>query len=402
MEKVRIGMIGIGSMGTSHSNWLVGGQVERACLTAVCDINEQRRTWAGVNLPPETVVFDDYLKLMDSGLVDAVVIAVPHYLHPEMAIEGLKRGLHVMVEKPAGVYAAQIQAMNAEAGKHPELKFGMMFNQRMNPLYQKVKAVMDEGVIGDLRRVSWLITSWWRTQKYYDSSAWRATWAGEGGGVLVNQAPHQLDLLQWICGMPVRMQAHLKYGSHRAITVEDDATAYFEFANGATGTFITCTHDALGTDRLEIHGDNGKIIITDSRTMVIKRLNKPEQILNLELDFRQMLALVKGQAGEKLYTEESYEFVEDWDQQHIDVLKNFANAILDDKPLIAPGTEGLRAVEIANAMYLSDWLKTEQCLPVDEDLFYRMLQEKIEQEKKEQAKKEQEKIKQKQGDEDEI
>ncbi len=395
-------MIGIGSMGTSHSNWLVGGQVERACLTAVCDINEQRRTWAGVNLPPETVVFDDYLKLMDSGLVDAVVIAVPHYLHPEMAIEGLKRGLHVMVEKPAGVYAAQIQAMNAEAGKHPELKFGMMFNQRMNPLYQKVKAVMDEGVIGDLRRVSWLITSWWRTQKYYDSSAWRATWAGEGGGVLVNQAPHQLDLLQWICGMPVRMQAHLKYGSHRAITVEDDATAYFEFANGATGTFITCTHDALGTDRLEIHGDNGKIIITDSRTMVIKRLNKPEQILNLELDFRQMLALVKGQAGEKLYTEESYEFVEDWDQQHIDVLKNFANAILDDKPLIAPGTEGLRAVEIANAMYLSDWLKTEQCLPVDEDLFYRMLQEKIEQEKKEQAKKEQEKIKQKQGDEDEI
>lgn len=380
MNKVRFGMIGVGNMGTSHCGWLVNNRIEGACLSAVCDIDEGRRNWARENLPADVKIYDNYLDLLDSGLVDAVVIAVPHYLHPEMAIAALERDLHVMVEKPAGVYVNQIKEMNAAAARKPQLVFGMMFNQRMNPLYQKVKAILEEGTIGDIRRVSWMITSWWRTQKYYDSSAWRATWAGEGGGVLVNQAPHQLDLLQWLCGMPVNMQAHLKYGSHRDITVEDDVTAYFEYANGASGTFITCTHDALGTDRLEIHGDNGKIIITDSKTVIVKKLNKPEEVLNRELDFRQMLALVKGQTGEKLYTEESFECPENWDQQHIDVLINFTNAILHGEELIAPGAEGVKAVEIANAMFLSDWLGRTVEMPVDGDLFYEKLQERVKKE----------------------
>ena len=217
MEKVRFGVIGIGNMGTSHSGWLVGNRIEGAELTAVCDIDEKRREWAKENLPGTVTVYDDYKKLLDSGKIDAVIIAVPHYLHPEIAIEALKRNIHTMVEKPAGVYVSQIRKMNEEAEKHPDVKFAMMFNQRTNPLYQKVKEILDAGTIGNLRRVSWIITSWWRTQKYYDSSAWRATWAGEGGGVLVNQAPHQLDLLQWLCGMPSLMEAHLKYGSHRNI-----------------------------------------------------------------------------------------------------------------------------------------------------------------------------------------
>lgn len=380
IKEVRFGIIGIGNMGTSHSGWLAGGKIPGACLTAVCDIDEERRKWAKDHL--EGVwVYEDYQELLDSGNVDAVIVAVPHYLHPEMAVEGLKRGIHMMVEKPAGVYADQIKAMNEEAARHPELVFGMMFNQRMNPLYQKVKGILDEGTIGDIRRVSWMITSWWRTQKYYDSSAWRATWAGEGGGVLVNQAPHQLDLLQWLCGMPVRMQAHLKYGSHRDIAVEDDVTAYFEYENGATGTFVTCTHDALGTDRLEIHGDNGKIIIIDSKTVIVKKLTKPEEELNRELDFRQMLALIKGQTGEKLYTEETFECPENWDQQHIDVLVNFTNAILQGEALIAPGAEGIKAVEIANAMFLSDWTDQMVTLPVDGAVFYQELEKRIEKER---------------------
>ena len=363
MEKVRFGVIGIGNMGTSHSGWLVGNRIEGAELTAVCDIDEKRREWAKENLPGAVTVYDDYKKLLDSGKIDAVIIAVPHYLHPEIAIEALKRNIHTMVEK------------------HPDVKFAMMFNQRTNPLYQKVKEILDAGTIGNLRRVSWIITSWWRTQKYYDSSAWRATWAGEGGGVLVNQAPHQLDLLQWLCGMPSLMEAHLKYGSHRNITVEDDVTAYFEYPNGATGTFITCTHDALGTDRLEIHGDNGKIIITDSKSVVVKKMDKPEDVWNHELDFRQMLALVKGQTQQKLYTEETFECPENWDQQHIDVLINFTNAIAKGEQLIAPGAEGIKAVEIANSMFLSDWLGHSVTLPVDDDLFYEKLQEKVKEEK---------------------
>lgn len=380
MENVRYGVIGIGNMGTSHSGWLTGGKIPGATLTAVCDIDEKRRAWAKENLP-EVAVFEDYKELLDSSLVDAVIIAVPHYLHPEMAIESLKRNINTMVEKPAGVYASQIREMNAEAEKHPDVKFAMMFNQRTNPLYQKVKEILDAGTIGELRRVTWIITSWWRTQKYYDSSAWRATWAGEGGGVLVNQAPHQLDLLQWLCGMPSLMEAHLKYGSHRDITVEDDVTAYFEYPNGATGTFITCTHDALGTDRLEIHGDNGKIIITDSKCVTVKKMDKPEDVWNHELDFRQMLALVKGQTQQKLYTEETFECPENWDQQHIDVLINFTNAIAKGEELIAPGAEGIKAVEIANAMFLSDWLGHAVTIPVDDELFYAKLQEKVQEEK---------------------
>ena len=380
MENVRYGVIGIGNMGTSHSGWLAGGKIPGATLTAVCDIDEKRRAWAKENLP-EVAVFEDYKELLDSSLVDAVIIAVPHYLHPEMAIESLKRNINTMVEKPAGVYASQIREMNAEAEKHPDVKFAMMFNQRTNPLYQKVKEILDAGTIGELRRVTWIITSWWRTQKYYDSSAWRATWAGEGGGVLVNQAPHQLDLLQWLCGMPSLMEAHLKYGSHRDITVEDDVTAYFEYQNGATGTFITCTHDALGTDRLEIHGDNGKIIITDSKCVTVKKMDKPEDVWNHELDFRQMLALVKGQTQQKLYTEETFECPENWDQQHIDVLINFTNAIAKGEELIAPGAEGIKAVEIANAMFLSDWLGHAVTIPVDDELFYAKLQEKVQEEK---------------------
>lgn len=380
MENVRYGVIGIGNMGTSHSGWLAGGKIPGAILTAVCDIDEKRRAWAKENLP-EVAVFEDYKELLDSSLVDAVIIAVPHYLHPEMAIESLKRNINTMVEKPAGVYASQIREMNAEAEKHPDVKFAMMFNQRTNPLYQKVKEILDAGTIGELRRVTWIITSWWRTQKYYDSSAWRATWAGEGGGVLVNQAPHQLDLLQWLCGMPSLMEAHLKYGSHRDITVEDDVTAYFEYPNGATGTFITCTHDALGTDRLEIHGDNGKIIITDSKCVTVKKMDKPEDVWNHELDFRQMLALVKGQTQQKLYTEETFECPENWDQQHIDVLINFTNAIAKGEELIAPGAEGIKAVEIANAMFLSDWLGHAVTIPVDDELFYAKLQEKVQEEK---------------------
>ena len=380
MENVRYGVIGIGNMGTSHSGWLAGGKIPGATLTAVCDIDEKRRAWAKENLP-EVAVFEDYKELLDSKLVDAVIIAVPHYLHPEMAIESLKRNINTMVEKPAGVYASQIREMNAEAEKHPDVKFAMMFNQRTNPLYQKVKEILDAGTIGEQRRVTWIITSWWRTQKYYDSSAWRATWAGEGGGVLVNQAPHQLDLLQWLCGMPSLMEAHLKYGSHRDITVEDDVTAYFEYPNGATGTFITCTHDALGTDRLEIHGDNGKIIITDSKCVTVKKMDKPEDVWNHELDFRQMLALVKGQTQQKLYTEETFECPENWDQQHIDVLINFTNAIAKGEELIAPGAEGIKAVEIANAMFLSDWLGHAVTIPVDDELFYAKLQEKVQEEK---------------------
>lgn len=379
---VRFGIIGIGNMGSSYCGWLRDGVIPNGTLTAVADIAEPRRQWARENLPEQVAVFTDADSLIESGLTDAVMVVTPHYFHCPIAIKALQHGLHVIVDKPAGVYTKQIQEMNDEAARHPQLKFAMMFNQRTNPLYKRLKAILDNGEIGEIRRVNWVITSWWRTQVYYNSSAWRATWWGEGGGVLVNQAPHQLDLLQWLCGMPSKARGYLRYGAYREITVEDDVAAYLQYPNGASGVFVTCTHDACGTDRLDIEGSCGKIIVDNGSTARVMRLTKPESVLSEELDFRTMLAMVKGQAGEKLYEEETFSYPENWDQQHIDVIINFAAAVEQGIPLIAPGSDGIRAVQISNALHLSSWLDREVDLPVDGDLFYEKLQEKIGEERR--------------------
>ena len=218
--------------------------------------------------------------MLESGDVDAVVTCVPHYLHPQMGIAALGRGIHALVEKPAGVYTKQVRELNACAATRPELTFAIMFNQRNNPLYRAIKDLVDSGAIGQIRHSSWLITTWWRPQGYYDQSSWRATWGGEGGGVLVNQAPHQLDLWQWICGVPQSVYAKVAYGFRRNIAVEDEVTALVDYGDGVTGVFVTATHDLVGTDRFEILGDSGKIVVENSLTATITRLRKPERELS--------------------------------------------------------------------------------------------------------------------------
>lgn len=296
--------------------------------------------------------------MLESGDVDAIVTCVPHYLHPEMGIEALKRDIHALVEKPAGVYTKQVQELNDFAATKPELTFAIFFNQRTNPLYQKLKELIDQDEIGEIRRTNWLITTWWRPQGYYDQSEWRATWKGEGGGVLVNQAPHQLDLLQWICGMPKKVYANVKYGYQRTITVEDEVTAMFDYENGATGVFITCTHDVLGTDRFEILGDKGKIVVDDSKKITIKRLMKPEPEMSSTMSMQDVMKIFMGQSASEIYSEEVLEFESVWGAQHIAVLENFAANINDGTPLIAAGSEGIHGVRLANAIHLSGfWAK---------------------------------------------
>ena len=225
MEKVRLGIIGIGNMGSSH---ITNIEVHKSCpeitVTAVADINPARLDWVKENIGTHVALFDDAEKMMDSGLVDAILIAVPHYFHPVYAIKAFERGLHVMSEKPAGVYTKQVKEMN-EAAKKAGVVFGMMFNQRTNHIYRKMKEIVESGELGEIKRTNWIITNWYRPQAYYDSGAWRATWSGEGGGVLLNQCPHNLDLWQWICGMPVRVSAHMHFGRWHDIEVEDDVTA---------------------------------------------------------------------------------------------------------------------------------------------------------------------------------
>lgn len=366
MDKVRWGIIGIGNMGTSHAKTISSGEVKGAVLTAVCDVKPEKLEWTKKNIGEHILVFDNAEAMFKSGEIDVVLIATPHYDHPGLAIQAFEHGLHVLCEKPAGVYTKQVREMNEAAAKS-DRKFSMMFNQRTNPLYQKLRDLVTSGELGEIRRTNWIITNWYRSQSYYDSGGWRATWAGEGGGVLLNQDPHQLDLWQWtIDMMPKRVRAFCAFGKYRNIEVEDDVTAYVEYENGATGLFVTTTGEAPGTNRYEITGDNGKIVIEDGK-LTFWRLREPEPAFN---------ARYKGGFGSP----------EVWKCEvpvtgqttgHKGIIQDVTTSILKDTPLMAPGEEGIRGLTLSNAMHLSAWTDNWVDLPIDEDLFYEKLQEKI-------------------------
>lgn len=386
MKKVRLGIIGLGAQGGAYAGFIAEGRVPNMEIGAICDIDPAKKAVAEEKYP-NVPFYENYIEMMESGDVDAVVTTVPHYLHPEMAIEALKRDVHVLAEKPAGVYTKQVKEMNEFAASKPELTFAIMFNQRTNELYKKVKEIIDNGEIGDIRRTNWIITTWWRPQGYYDQSAWRATWEGEGGGVLVNQAPHQLDLLQWICGMPKKVYSNVKYGYQRNIAVEDEVTAMLDYGNGATGVFVTCTHDIVGTDRFEILGDKGKIVVDDSKKVTIKRLTRPESEMSNSMSMQDVMKIFMGQSDDNIFTEEVIEFESVWGAQHSSVLENFAANILDETPLIAPGSDGINGVTLANAIHLSSFLGKEVEIPVDEEVYLAELNKRIEEEKKNPIKK---------------
>ncbi len=364
MSKIRLGVIGCGGMGSGHVNNILQGKCPEIDVVAVADRRASRREWAEKNIPG-VQIFSEGKDLIAAKPCDAVLIATPHYQHPVLAKDAMAHGLHVMCEKPAGVYTLQVREMIEEADKHPELTFGMMFNQRTNCVYRKMKEMIENGEIGEMKRMSWLITDWYRTQFYYDSGAWRATWAGEGGGVLLNQCPHQLDLLQWLCGLPVKVQAKLHEGKWHNIEVEDDVTAYLEFENGATGVFVTTTGDAPGTNRLEITGTKGKLVCDYSGLTFTK----------LSVDEREWCATC--QEGFKAPPSETIRVETDGqNEQHPEVLNKFAAHILRGEAMVADGREGIRGLMLSNAMHLSAWENREVSLPIDEQRFYELLMEK--------------------------
>lgn len=382
VQTVRLGIIGLGQQGGMYAQVITQGMVPHMSIGAICDRNADKRELAQSTYP-DVPVHEDYLDMIASGDVDAIVTTVPHYLHPEMGMAALDRGVHALIDKPAGVYTKQANQLIAFAGTKPELTFGMMFNQRTNPLYQRLKAIVDAGEIGRILRSNWIITNWWRPQGYYDSSDWRATWGGEGGGVLVNQAPHQLDLWQWICGVPRSVYAKLGYGIGRTIAVENEVNILTDYGDGVTGSFVTCTYDIAGTDRFEILGDAGKIVVEDSKKATVTRLRKPEPELSVGMDMADVMKLFMGQVDlETLYTQETFESESPWGQQHSDVLENFALNVLDGTPLIAPGADGINSVRLANAIHLSSWTNREVPIDFDEDEYLTMLNDRIREEGK--------------------
>ncbi len=383
MNKVRFGIIGIGKMGSQHCLRFTNGLIKNAVLTAVCDISPERKKWAEKKLAPKGVAFfDDYKALIDSGLTDAVLIATPHYFHPVMAIYALEHGQHTLIEKPAGVYTKAVREMNETAAGHPELVFGIMYNQRTNKLYRFAKELVESGRLGTIKRINWIITNWYRPQAYYDQGGWRGTWAGEGGGVLINQCPHQLDLFQWLGGMPVSVTAHAEVGKNRNINVENDVTAFMEYASGATGVFITSTHDFPGTNRLEIDADKGKLVIDGSKlTFTELEISETEfNATNKKFMPRIPSRKIKKRIG-LLGQAKMFLF-----ELHTGILNNFVSAIINKTPLIAPGADGIKGLTISNAIHLSAWTGEKVEIPFDEDKFIAEL-EKRKAEEKENSKK---------------
>lgn len=365
LSQVRIGIAGCGNMGSGHLGYLLEGKVPNATCTAVADIDPKRIESLKAKHGDKLKYFDSCQALIDSGLVDAILIATPHYDHPPIGIYALERGIHVLSEKPSGVYTKQVKQINAAAAKSKAL-YAVMFNQRTVPAHKKVKELLAAGEVGEIRRVNYTISNWLRSQAYYDSGGWRGTWSGEGGGVLMNQCPHNLDLFTWWVGVPSKVRAFCQFGRFHKIEVEDSVTAYMEFPNGATGVFVTTTGEAPGINRLEIAGDRGLLTLEHDK-ITFKRTTTPVQ------------AFIDT-------TENHFPWVETWDcsvpgggfaDQHRTVTEAFVKAILTGSPLVAPGIDGIHGLTLCNAMLLSTWLDKTIDVPFDDDLYWAELQKRI-------------------------
>ena len=348
MKTVRLGIIGMGNIGKYHADYLLNKKVSRCELAAVCDSDV-----AVLERYRPLHIFSDGQKLIQSGLVDAVIIATPHFQHTTLGTTAFENGIHALVEKPISSHKADAQKLIAAHQKFPKVVFAGMFQLRTEPRYQKIRRLIQED-LGQLVRVNWINTDWFRTGAYYASSDWRATWKGEGGGVLLNQCLHNLDALQWLCGMPARLRGFCQLGRFHQIEVEDNVTAYLEWANGATGSFISSSGEAPGTNRLEIVGTRGTLTLENNKLRFTRN-----GVDMLEFSRTATQGFVKPEARVEEIPFENATL------PHAIMTQNFVNAILDGEPLIAPGAEGIHSVELANAMVFSSLLGQTLELPMD-------------------------------------
>ena len=376
MNKVRFGIVGCGRMGIGHLKNFLEGKIENGYISAVCDTDPDKFAFFKQSLGDGIKYYTSVEKMFKSGECDVVIICVPHYQHSSLAILAMDNNLHCIVEKPAGVYTLQVKEM-LERSKSSDRILGIMFNQRTNPVFKKMREMIQEGMLGEIKRTNWIITNWYRTQEYYNSGSWRATWAGEGGGVLLNQAPHNLDLFQWIVGMmSTKVRAFCHFGKWHDIEVEDDVTCYCEYPNGATGVFITSTGDAPGTNRFEVTGTKGTLIMNyddydNSFNLYFKELEIDERVHCVTAEDGFMLPPSKPTVKLKIENENSQR------SQHAGICNNIANAILGLEEVYVHASEGIYGVQLANAMLLSTWLNKEIELPFDDELFYKELQKRI-------------------------
>ncbi|MFZ4766309.1 MAG: Gfo/Idh/MocA family protein [Roseimicrobium sp.] len=360
MDTVRLGIVGLGNMGKAHLANIRAGKVEGLRVTGLC---ESVGTMPALH--EGEAGFTDVNAMIHSGKINAILICTPHFSHTTIGMEALKSGLHVLVEKPISVHKADCERLIA-THTDKSLVFAAMFNMRTNATFKKVKDLIDSGELGEIRRVHWEVTNWFRTNYYYATGGWRGTWKGEGGGVLMNQCPHNLDLFQWMFGMPQRVRGFCQFGRFHEIEVEDDVTAVLQYDNGTTATFVTSTGEAPGINKLEIAAEQGRLTVTDGTRIHFQRNRKQMSKFCME-------------------AEAAFAMPEHWHMdipveqtggQHVEILQNFTNAILKEEKLLSPAAEGIRSVELANAILLSTWQDKTIELPMSSADYERILIEK--------------------------
>ena len=362
MEKVRIGIVGMGNMGKYHADYLIKGKVAHAELSAVCSTSPEKLS----AYKDPVAVFGNGEEMIRSGSIDAVLVATPHYQHTSLGICAIENGIHLMVEKPISAHKADAERLIEVSAQHPDIVFGGMFQLRTEPRYLKLKKLIADGDLGDIVRINWIITDWFRTEAYYASGGWRATWKGEGGGVLLNQCLHQLDALQWLVGMPSKVRSFAQCGRFHDIEVEDNVTAYLEYPNGATGVFVSSTGEAPGSNRFEIAGTRGRVILENDQI----KFTRNESCM-LEHSKNSPIGFSKPAVWEVDIPFGNAEL------PHAILMRNFVEAIRNKTPLIAPGVEGIHSVELANVLLYSSLVDQTINLPMDGAAFEAKLQQLI-------------------------
>ena len=367
MSKIKIGILGFGNMGSGHSVNITSGKTKNVELTAICD-NDPDRLEVAKKKYPDVKLFDNAEDMYKSGVIDSVLIAVPHYDHPPYAVKAFECGLNVMIEKPAGVYTKQVLEMNEAAEKSGKV-FGIMFQQRTNPIYQKIRELINDNQLGKIKKVIWIVTDWYRPEIYHQSGSWRSTWAGEGGGTIMNQNPHNLDLWQWMFGMPDKLTAFCSWGKYYNIECDDDVTIYMEYDDGMTGIYTTSTAESPGTNRLEISCDMGKVVVEKSEIKFFRNTMSEREFSNTN----------EKPFGRPEAWECKIPVSSEGPRDHSAVLDIFADAVTVGKELLAKGVDGINEMTISNAIYMSDWLGNTKIdlKSFDHDKFYELLMERV-------------------------
>lgn len=372
-DKIRVALVGVGVMGSKYADMIVSGEVKNMVLTGVVARNLKAQEWAAILVNAEGLHPNVYRDVDDmfahADDFDAVIIVTPHKTHEEIAVRAFELGKHVLCDKPAGATIGQAQNMTA-ASKQYDKVYGMIFHQHRYPKYLYIKQALENGELGELKRMLMVNSRYFRTAHYHQSGSWRSSWNGEGGGALINQGAHILDIWQWLFGMPQKIYAEIPFGKYNEFKVDDEATISMRYENGATGVFMLTTGEAVWQERLEIVGTKGRMLLEDD-ILHIYRYSKDstEYIATEDVNSREHLAI----------TEEVINFGKA-EEPYVEILENFAEAVIsgDSSILIAPGEEAINQLMLTNGAYCSAWKGMPVCLPLDAEEYEATFREQCE------------------------